>query len=774
MSNSKELLASFYQKTITKEWDVVIAYDRERANALLEQEYIQKVLSGEGHFPAINWKSKDGYYSFSNLTIGKPLISFEDSDVTSSIIIATLPFISGSVVEFDSNNTVIALTEITEVNDFKIKLRINLSEGQGEVNSAQGVVIKFKQGTLLDLSLPINIHAEVNYFFEQLLKNSDVEYQLGTVNTGTNEIFMPREFIIRTQPAPGARVRGAKNYGHGAILIFIMTNYSAKGTQGEAPKSDFPYIIPNDATATYIISNQVFFDGYLQQELKNILGDGLITKFEKINKNDAMSASKLNIFMSDFKSLVWVDFVAPSTDPMMNFPTRLMHHVHNEITSLNYLYLVIDELSLSPNDFGESYGILSSLRNGGIHINHKFTYIKWKHSIIGPIQERLNYDGIKFTKGDIVNHKPIITNDGLIKLPEKIMVSDVIEFTGDKVPNEFSSHITNYSKYVNKEVSKWFDFKISDINTTLFSSILFSEKNTLHFKSASITGDLVLFGDVAPVLTAFQITPLQTVLALKDSLLFSLSSDHAVIWSISPAESGTIDANTGLYTAPDKLPLENHLVTVTATDAKGQQASALIKLEASSVVIPARFNIIREKNKEQIQLVTSVISQSAEETINWIISDASNSNSGSVSQTGLYTPPEEEFEKGHTFITVTAKVASGSKGNSIVCLIGNNTLEMFQPTPSGMVSIYAGEQITFEAIENDDFAPDTWDIYPEVGDLSDVSITPALTRDENDKYSVVYTAPKNIEQSEFVMIRSYPKKKEKYAGYTLIEIKPAN
>jgi hypothetical protein len=75
MSTKNDIINKLSEKTKTLGWDAVVAYDRDKINHLLEQQYISK-LAEDSHFHPVSWTSVNQLLQFENLTLSAPLISF--------------------------------------------------------------------------------------------------------------------------------------------------------------------------------------------------------------------------------------------------------------------------------------------------------------------------------------------------------------------------------------------------------------------------------------------------------------------------------------------------------------------------------------------------------------------------------------------------------------------------------------------------------------------------------------------------------------------------
>ncbi|WP_448512104.1 hypothetical protein [Photorhabdus laumondii] len=228
MATEDSIIDDFNGKTKTLGWDIVAAYDRTKINMLFEQQYVRKVSEG-AHFSPIFWESENKKIKFDNLILGKPLISFENSSIEGSQATAKLNFISGTIIELYDDGRVKNYQRITPNNNYYMTIAVDLIAATGSVDNNGKVVVEFKKGILGVVNVINDAPAEVKEFFRNWLKGNDVIYELGILKLDNTAGLVPQMFKIRTQPAPGANSRSSDNYGHGAVLLFIATNYNPNG-----------------------------------------------------------------------------------------------------------------------------------------------------------------------------------------------------------------------------------------------------------------------------------------------------------------------------------------------------------------------------------------------------------------------------------------------------------------------------------------------------------------------------------------------------------------
>ncbi|WP_118986457.1 hypothetical protein [Photorhabdus sp. CRCIA-P01] len=767
MTTENSIIDDFDGKTKTLGWDIIAAYDRDKINMLFEQQYVRKVSEGT-HFSPIFWENKK--IKFDNLILGVPLISFENSSIESSQAMVKLNFISGTIVEFYDDGRVKNYQRITPNNDYHITITVDLIAATGSVGDDGKVVVEFKKGTLGEVNVIDNAPAEVKEYFRNLLKDSNVTYELGILKLNNSDELVPKMFKIRTQPAPGANLYGSDNYGHGAVLLFIATNYNPNGGALPTNSSNFPYLIPDNRSAVLIISNKTLFENILKPQYEYLLPSptGVNLELVKIDSQKDDSASYLNITSGHAESkepvkyegggyTVWTGLVKYHDNSNMwlenaKIPYSGMHikpskekivfagadndgHSHHFTQPVGILYS-------SPISGGWYESKINFYIDGSIDIT---PYVKSNDEIELTLNNRMS---VRYDKQD----EPVWTIHFYPK--EKF-----INITAETIKGVVEDNLSNVAK-----------IKLDSISLFAVNHLLFPESNYLEFDKVYVPGDMVLFGDISPTSTAFKINDLQLTMSVKTKHKFTTNTNATVNWSITPAELGSIDANTGDYTAPTKIKGNSQVVTITATDAKtNAKASAVVTLLPSSVSVSPSFVVINENDVNKNVNFTVY----GNKKVNWSVETGT--VYGVVDANGKYTPPAS-FPAGYNMVTVTAVADNGDLDKVNILLISKNTQAEFRIDPSySRDSLIPDGNIDFSSTGNSDFSPSEWSLMPERGDIK-VGKPEIVGKDEFDnpieKYTATYTAPSDITRSEIVLLRVTHKNKPNRAGYALITLEP--
>ena len=232
---------------------------------------------------------------------------------------------------------------------------------------------------------------------------------------------------------------------------------------------------------------------------------------------------------------------------------------------------------------------------------------------------------------------------------------------------------------------------LTQSTTTTFSSSATTVATVSAFGIVTPVGpgsaQILINGSVSvPVTVAPQIsiTPAQATLTGSQTRQFvafvANPSNPAVTWSLNPGY-GSINAN-GIYTAPVAVASqETDVLTATSVADNTQTASATITLlpTASVTVLPA-WAVLYPAEPQQFTATTSNVGTSG---VNWSINSSSE---GTISGTGLYTPPASIATTQAVTITATS-VASPSISGSTTIYISPQPFLLFSSAPSGLIDV---------------------------------------------------------------------------------------
>jgi len=258
--NSLEsLLARMRQGSVTQGWGAISIFSRGRLNRLLEQQYIER-FNTLGFLPPFNGQVflddlNSKYVELEGIMLGPPRLSFNTASLTNSTAVVSMNILSGRyTASRHSTGTVKTLSStfnIAESQDFKVEMDIDLSVVVGEIDRQGKVKLNLSEGVNFRCNLAGDDEAtntRLSDFLKQRFLTLPAHrsvFQLGMLELKGYNYLTPTSFRILTQAAPGAKVKGALNFGEGGVVIFIRL--AGNGADGNfPPNAPFPYLLPDD------------------------------------------------------------------------------------------------------------------------------------------------------------------------------------------------------------------------------------------------------------------------------------------------------------------------------------------------------------------------------------------------------------------------------------------------------------------------------------------------------------------------------------------------
>ncbi|MFJ4443665.1 hypothetical protein ACIPZ8_16420 [Pseudomonas sp. NPDC089422] len=292
MSNSlEELLEKMRQGSVTLGWGAVAAYSRPQLNRLLEQQYLQRLAENNflPPFSDILKRTAPGQtVSVAGLEFGTPLLSFSSASVSNSRATLTMNIIAGTLT---FNGELLRSYVITEAQGHSLSMEVDLETVRGEVAPYGRVALNLARGAkftsdLFDDEDKDHLHQQLDKALGAWLGDMParcVMFELGTVDFAGYDELTPTNFILRTQAAPGARIRSADNYGDGAVLVFMRLRGNA--SDGQQPDETYPFLLPDgDYSATLVLNKDLL--GYASEEGVELLATLLFPELNAFVKKE--------------------------------------------------------------------------------------------------------------------------------------------------------------------------------------------------------------------------------------------------------------------------------------------------------------------------------------------------------------------------------------------------------------------------------------------------------------------------------------------------------
>jgi hypothetical protein len=583
----EEMLMWLKEEQRTLKWDAILAYDRTKTNAVLMQEYIGR-FNTDDYLEPITEEIEDNTTPtqkeyIADYVMDRPRLSFANSSLQNSKAHASMKVIGGSHLTYlkPEGAPVWSISKIAledSLDGPRVEFDIDLMVSPGSVSSAGQVELKLDAGTDYRLTYVETPHLQkvagerIKRRFSAL-SESKKTFVLNQLKFTGDQFLKPKEFFIRThnKKGAGARLLANEDDNEGSVLLFVTMD---GGTNGLFPagNSGLRYLLPDGYSATVLLGQE-----YLA---KKIFSDGL----KKISNSE-------NVVYD----VLWGD----GGKRIIKFVARngLRKVVENNSVHYNLVDYVSPSIAMPLNTGGANELFEMYLAEEGVlfvwKVNNQQQPLAWSGDASGAgfVLSGWNAKARLFFSIDL--------NSSLMRLnvdPDSVVESGGVE----------SGHLplkSGHHRYINEKYLNWledfFGYAFRDfigivetINLLTLNSLLFRSGDAVKLERVHIPTDLALFGQVGPTLTAFTVSPLETILGHSGEFQFKTEPVRTgVTWKVenipgSTGNPGTIDASTGLYKAPTAAQLtgDHTRVKVTAT-AGAHTSSALVSVLRRDITI---------------------------------------------------------------------------------------------------------------------------------------------------------------------------------------------
>ena len=274
------------EKTVTRDWDVIVAITADKINNLWKQKY-DRPGSGMPKVIEVDQTESIGYggtkETVLSLTVGPPLLAFslyehnratltmDVLEATGHLIISFPGFVSDpiSLSELGDGKSIIAMMNI-----------INITGDVTANGDQKDIVLDMSSGVFHTNVLTLGIHTTalsdaIKEYFTKHLEEST--YLLGTVvfTRNTPPSLTPTEFYFKSVAAEG----------YGVLYIFIRTDSIDASATANSVRSfgindldeDTNNVLPREKEVALFISSRVLFKDLIQPQLSQDFNGGSFT-----------------------------------------------------------------------------------------------------------------------------------------------------------------------------------------------------------------------------------------------------------------------------------------------------------------------------------------------------------------------------------------------------------------------------------------------------------------------------------------------------------------
>ncbi|MGE8043093.1 hypothetical protein ACQKO6_02610 [Pseudomonas monteilii] len=558
-------------------WDAIIAYDRNKTNKILLQEYVKR-FSGTSWFEPISF---DGSATPSvierviDYRIDAPRLSFENANLESSRADLKMRIVGGKqlTIENPGNPKLFQITRVKmadALNGPVLHVRINLDAVDVAVRAGR-VGIDLSKGTdfyLTYADTPVEDMAggvKFKEFFDRLPSNKKIFVVSELLES--DGIINPSLIALRTQPSPDTHLLGTPRAGDGAVLVFVGLE-SSDGRGGSIPAKGSQYLLPTgnegvDALIAFKVSS--VFDKMVSGLIEDI--PLLQGRFKANYEHGVLTSTEGYLYERDISAAIEIS----GGRRLEAFTTiSAFGHYQDGLTECNGQLVARIEgahMVIEWNGTNDNEHII--FQNGA---DHKSCHSQTLFSI------RVKYEFVLLQNGRIGialrdSESRIVTDlydyDNVLNADDRSKAIPFLEERGRRQLDRFLTQLGRLG----------FEFDLFVLN-----NVLFRGQQTFQPLAVHDSGSLITFGQLAPALTTFEIDPVEILLGAGTQRTFATSpAGVSVTWSVAnlPGEDGdpgAIDASSGVYTAPARSTMKDFhkRVIITARSRSGNASSSAL------------------------------------------------------------------------------------------------------------------------------------------------------------------------------------------------------
>ena len=546
---SEQLMAWLKEKPQTYGWGAILAYDRQKANKMLKQEHISRFNSESILLPVSlevigSGETKKLYgYEFDS-----PIISFENysnSDISNEPrCVLRMPIIAGSYMTVAAKGIVTSISVLDPLDGQVLSMIMDLKTGT--VNDKKQVMFNIQDGT--DFSVDVNdnhldqvdVGKVFKAYFEDQVPDDKKVWALSQIDTSKNEYLKPSNIQLEVR-----KCEDAAEIADGELIICVGMEGDDAGT---TLPEDFKYLTVNNS-AVIILGQKTLLDKVVHgQVLKNHSSVG--TKVEMEGDRYVLRVTSGSI-EAQAKKYTYVEEQNSVTLPVTIRSTPL------------YFASSDPKIWFTVSAGG---GVITAQWNGVAEVDLRAGYLnEWGREWEGIIS-------LSWTAIATAVYKVTAAGSGVSAEVTDFPINPGAGITCTSIPaaTEALAHAVNdlchpyKDEYLPELISGLKSLPYSaisdlpELNTFVLESILFKNEDTVSLSSCALPNDLVMFGDIGPTASAFEVSPMEAVVLHGKTQQFTLAPQgaSAVTWSVESASGdpefvGSIHPTSGLYSAPD-------------------------------------------------------------------------------------------------------------------------------------------------------------------------------------------------------------------------------
>lgn len=590
-----EFLAEMAKKPQTLGWDVVLAFDRNKTNYLLLQDYISR-FGAASLFPPVNSATSPVTgvtHQLLGLQLDKPRLSFENAVITESRAHCLMRTVGGRTIETTrpqgtTRDEVKRLGIADGLVGPQLTMTINLRNAPGSVGSAGKVELDLAGQGATDFRMSgVDTQFEavkLGQHLEQEMgkwRDEQKKFELSELRQNPGDVLQPGRFVVLTRPAPGTTLRDADDFGDGEVLV--MVGLDDRSGALPAGDTDMPYLLPQGYSSNLLIGYAQILSRMMINELKAI--DELKTiEFDEVS----VGAFKRYVAKAgDYRPVIipggWDGWYFQFDAGVFPF------------ASANKLEIEIKDGKVVLKWAGSMQVRGSAITSIGLPAPVSYN---GRLGVDWDIECHFETSLVEDTDG-----RTVIQIEGLgIRSATS---GNFIDGSGDSAgEGYFKAVVPAYAAQVKSRL-EFFLRKLDNLSLAIdafrLNGLLFRDESVVVPTQIAWPGDLTALGHLAPQLTGYKLTQQEVTVSAEGSHAFTVEpANSGLTWSVAPLpgeaggdeQVGTITAN-GHYTAPTAASFGYTFkrVVVSATDGTWT-GKALVHLVAMPVSVFPRVNVV--------------------------------------------------------------------------------------------------------------------------------------------------------------------------------------
>jgi hypothetical protein len=559
MAAPKKTLAQYLQWAAlaprTNGWSALVAYDKNKCNQLLLQEYIEK-YDKHSVMPPINQSygtTDSGWSWLVDYVTDAPRLSFENNpDINSAEVNMSMAIVGGKELTLDDSSGFAQVNRISSFDPLDhpslVADRVELKDVEGSVSNDGEVVLDLgdprSQRYIWEVKGDRIQHQRrmAGAFFKRKFREADPvrrTFTLGTLAKTTQEFMKPQSFKLRTVMEAGAATRGAENFGNGAVEMRIAMDDEITGG---LPGEDWAYPLPSDRPDLNVLT--IFGTHFF---MHGIIGKGSARAFNSPSaqfngeRNSDGFFYKIKVKQRTSGDLIIPPFEATVGGKMVRFfDCRIPIYINDDKLLTMTLYYSPNALPYFEVGMGgeNERRVMKCQVNGqdipfrmglGLSATYQFSIDETSRRLKVTMRDYHSY-----TSFDSLQDLPSDVRNYIDSEQFKTQMGDIVANTAMTVFNG-----------------------LEEIDIFALHTLLFNAEDAVQFKTLNLTGEMVLFGSINPRLTTFAIGPeVEVMLAYDGTHQFrTVPNIQGVKWTVEDLDGNTTGVgrmieSSGAYTAP--------------------------------------------------------------------------------------------------------------------------------------------------------------------------------------------------------------------------------